>query len=406
MKKNSSLIESLHSEAFTRDPFSVWENLRNEAPVVWDFIDKCWVVTRYEDVSAVILDHESYSGQVIFVPVIGPSMVEMDGSDHDALRSIVAPPLVGKKLTESLELISGCVSELVDTLPSSGRVDLVAQISRPLPIMVIAALLGLEPKDRDYLESFVPKIIHALPGLQPGLAVGQQAHAEFEVHIAELVEQRSLCPASDLISAIASGTNSDGGHLTSSEIATFISLLLVAGGETTDRALSNFWFLLLQNPDLIKAILKDENLLEAAITEFMRLDGVVVYVDRLTTRSVVIRGVEIPKGSTVRMALLSANNDERVFEDPRTFQLHRSDLRQGKENRMGGFQAGINPHFGFGMGKHFCIGYQLARAEMKIATSQILNLLSKAKLVEDQDALLRVDWAHRYVDKVIVEYSI
>ena len=73
---------------------------------------------------------------------------------------------------------------------------------------------------------------------------------------------------------------------------------------------------------------------------------------------------------------------------------------------MGGFQAGINPHFGFGMGKHFCIGYQLARAEMKIATSQILNLLSKAKLVEDQDALLRVDWAHRYVDKVIVEYSI
>jgi len=405
VSSHSELVESLHSEAFALDPFPVWERLRTEAPVIWDSIDECWVVTRQEDVSAIILNHQTYSCapyQDIFTAVIGRTMVEMDGSDHDVLRSIVAPPLVGNKLKNHFELISQCVSELVEKVPKSGPVDLIGQISRPLPVMVIGALLGLEPKDRDYLEGFVSKIIHALPGLQPERAIGKEAQAEFEVYVEELVNQRSQCPANDLISAIALGSNSEGDYLTPSEMASFISLLLVAGGETTDRALSNFWFLLLRNPALLKVISEDESQIEAAITEFMRLDGVVVYEDRQTMRDSVIRGVEIPADSRVRVALMSANNDERAFEDPRTFKLHRSDLKAGKENRIGGARPGVTPHIGFGMGKHFCIGYQLARAEMTIATSQILELLSNSKLVEGQIPQLRVDWFHRYVDRLIV----
>jgi cytochrome P450 len=267
----------------------------------------------------------------------------------------------------------------------------------------VTALLGLNPEDHEYLSTMVSEVIHALPGVEPGRSIGIKAHADFERYVDQLVMERIAAPGDDLISAIGAASTADADRLTSAEIASFISLLLVAGGETTDRAIANFWYLLLTQRDVLDAIRRDETLIEAAITEFMRYDGVVVYEDRRTTRAVEIRGVEIPEDSLVRVGLMSANNDETVFADPRRFELLRPDLRQGKENRAGAGRDGVAAHVGFGIGKHFCIGYQLARAEMTVATQRALELLESAHISVSEPPTMKVDWFHRYLDRLIVD---
>ena len=144
--------------------------------------------------------------------------------------------------------------------------------------------------------------------------------------------------------------------------------MMVAGGETTDRGLANFIAVLLQHPDVLAAVRSDPALIDPAFSEFMRRDGVVVYEDRELRRDADWYGTTIPAGAIVRVALISANNDETVFADPRRFDLTRPDLRLGKESRAGGRIDGVANHLGFGLGKHFCIGYQLARAEIVTAT--------------------------------------
>ncbi len=406
MTSPADLVAALHTDDFMLDPFPAWERLRHDAPVVWDAQGGCWVVTRYADVTGVLLDHETFSTKPyadIFTAVIGRTMVEMDGLDHDVLRNVVAPPLIGGKLQRQYPLIEQCVRELVDAAPRHGRIDLIGELTAPLPVMVVTALLGLNPEDHEYLATMVNEVIHALPGTEPERSVGIRAHQDFERYVETLVAQRIADPGDDLISAIGAASTAEAERLSPAEIASFISLLLVAGGETTDRAIANFWYLLLTRPDVLAAVRADESLIEAAITEFMRYDGVVVYEDRRTTREVTICGVDIPADALVRVALMSANNDETVFADPRTYILGRTDLRPGKENRAGGNKPGVSAHVGFGIGKHFCIGYQLARAEMTVATSRALDLLSRARISADEPPTMHVDWFHRYLDRLVVD---
>jgi pulcherriminic acid synthase len=137
----------------------------------------------------------------------------------------------------------------------------------------------------------------------------------------------------------------------------------------------------------------------------MRRDGVVVYEDRELRRDVQWHGQAIPAGAIVRVALISANNDETVFAVPRRFDLSRPDLRLGKESRAGGRNDGVANHLGFGLGKHFCIGYQLARAEIIAATRGLLERLPEMRIVAGLEPRLRVDWFHRHVDRLVIEAS-
>lgn len=396
------LVEALYTPEFMKDPFPAWQSLRREAPVTWDERSNVWLVMKYEDVGAVLADHGTYSTQPyegIFRPVIGETMVEMDGPEHDELRTIVSPALVGGKLAKLQDTVQARVTHLLAKLPNEGEIDLIERVTSQLPVMVMTDLLGLPPEDHDYLVSVTAKIMHALPGQEPALSEGVKAFIAFSDHIAELVTQRAENPGEDLISSIVTAESESGRRLTSEEVASFIALLLVAGSETTDRALANFWYLLMSQPDVMRAIANDGNLIEAAITEFMRFDGVVVYEDRRTTKAVNIRGIDIPPDAIVRVGLMSANNDETVFAEPRDFRLLRSDLRQGKENRAGGGKPGVQPHLGFGIGKHFCIGYQLARLEMTCATKLALPLLMEASFIDDREPVMEVDWFHRHLDR-------
>ena len=218
-----------------------------------------------------------------------------------------------------------------------------------------------------------------------------------------MITDRASDPGTDLISAIAQGRTESGEGLSRAEIASFISLLMVAGGETTDRGLANFWWILMQHPDVLQELREDPSLLDAAMSEFMRRDGVIVYEDRELTRDAEWYGQTIRAGEIVRVALISANNDETVFAEPRRFDLRRPDLRLGKESRAGGRADGVANHLGFGLGKHFCIGYQLARAEIVAATRELLERVPDLRVAPGTEPHLRIVWFHRYLDGLVVE---
>jgi cytochrome P450 len=397
----------LHSQAYFEDPFPVWQELRHEQPLFHDTVDDRWLLTRYDDVAAVFRDHDTYSTRPyerIFTDVIGPTMVQMDGPDHDVRRSIVAPVLVGRKLeTNSLPLIDEVVDDLLSRLPRSGEINLIAGLTAPLPLKVIATILGMGEDDDAYLADVTAKVIGALSGEEPGRSIGLEAHARFTGHIDGLIEARTSEPGTDLISGIAHGRSESGERLSRQEIASFIALMMVAGGETTDRGLANFIAILLEHPDVLAAVRADPALVDPAFSEFMRRDGVVVYEDRELRRDADWHGRTIRAGEIVRVALISANNDESVFAEPRRFALGRPDLRLGKESRAGGRIDGVANHLGFGLGKHFCIGYQLARAEIVAATRGLLERMPSLRIVAGQEPHLRIDWFHRHLDRLVVE---
>ena len=315
----------LHATPYFDDPFPVWEQLRHDQPLFHDTIDDRWLLTRYEDVASVFRDHATYSTKPyerIFTDVIGPTMVQMDGDDHDVRRSIVAPVLVGKRLeANSLPLIDAVVADLLARLPTVGRIDLMAGLTKPLPLKVVATILGMDQNDDAYLAEVTAKVIAALSGEEPGRTEGVAAHGAFTKHVDGLIEDRTEHPGTDLISGITHGRTEAGERLSRQEIASFIALMMVAGGETTDRGLANFLAILMAHPDVLAAVRSDPALVDAAFSEFMRRDGVVVYEDRELRETVEWYGQTIPAGQIVRVALISANNDETVFADPRRFDL-------------------------------------------------------------------------------------
>ncbi|CAB4781932.1 unannotated protein [freshwater metagenome] len=333
-------------------------------------------------------------------------MVQMDGKDHDIRRSIVAPVMVGKRLENDYQpLIDGVIDRLLAKLPQSGTFDAMKSITSPLPLKVIATMLGMPDSYDSYLYDVTIKVFEALAGTEPAKSLGKAKHEEFALQIDQIITERINSPRSDLITGITQGRSEDGQALSRQEIASFITLLLVAGGETTDRTLANFWYVLLKHPESLAKIRSDFSLLEPAISEFMRRDGIVVYEDRELSEDVAWYGQEIKAGEIIRVAMMSANNDETVFADPRVFDIARKDLNLGAEKRPGGRSEGIAHHMGFGLGKHFCIGYHLARAEMSSATEKLFTRYEKLAFAPGPEPDLSIRWHMRHLDHLVLSGS-
>ena len=400
--------EQLHDQNYFNDPFPIWEQMRHEHPIFHDTIDNRWLITRYDDAAEVFRNHAIYSAKPYsrFGDVIGQTMVQMDGKDHDIRRSIVAPVMVGKRLENDYQpLIDGVIDRLLAKLPQSGTFDAMKSITSPLPLKVIATMLGMPDSYDSYLYDVTIKVFEALAGTEPAKSLGKAKHEEFALQIDQIITERINSPRSDLITGITQGRSEDGQALSRQEIASFITLLLVAGGETTDRTLANFWYVLLKHPESLAKIRSDFSLLEPAISEFMRRDGIVVYEDRELSEDVAWYGQEIKAGEIIRVAMMSANNDETVFADPRVFDIARKDLNLGAEKRPGGRSEGIAHHMGFGLGKHFCIGYHLARAEMSSATEKLFTRYEKLAFAPGPEPDLSIRWHMRHLDHLMLSGS-
>jgi cytochrome P450 len=345
------------------DPYPIFAMLRQSSPVhrVMQFGRETFMVTRYDDVAAVLRDNETYSSRANaqLQQVMGRTIIEMDGKEHQKHRSIVQYAFHFKSLAPLESAMVDTVHGLIDRFVASGHANLVEQFTETFPIRVIARIAGVPIQDFDLFKQYALDIIGYTVDPPRGRAAAQ-AVKEF---LLPLIAERRREPADDVLSRLAVG-EVDGQRLTDEEIVSFMRLLIPAGAETTFRLIGSTLFALLHNPDQFAEVLADRTLLGAAIEETLRWETPVLFVGREATRTLELGGTEIPAGAIVTPVIASANRDETHFPDPDRFDLHR----------------GADDHLSFGAGRHFCLGYHLAKMEARVALDAVLDRLRHLRL--------------------------
>jgi cytochrome P450 len=375
----------LHDEEYATDPLNVWRVLRDEHPVFYDSIDEVFVLSRYDDVRWAFTSPESLSNRVYartVGKVFGASMLQMDGRGHVDRRKVVAPQFVGRRLGRFDSVVRSAALEVINGVRDRDEFDLVADVAHRMPGMVMATLLGLPPTDLDDFFGWYNAMMAGLwtdPELRRR---GHLAHLEFQRYLEPILKHRRRNPGDDLISRLIVA-EVDGKQLDADDLGSFISLLLVAGGETTDKAIANLLWCLLGEGDVPSHARTGRRELDRALTETLRLFPSLMYLGREATCDISVGGVPIPAGSVVRLNVGSAHRDERVFDNPDQFHPDRHDLHLGRELRGAPLIQGRASHLAFGAGPHFCIGYQLARLEaVEIAHALFDQLGGGLKVVD------------------------
>ncbi|OBK73448.1 cytochrome [Mycobacterium sp. 1164985.4] len=358
------------------DPFARMAELRAEAPISWATAPLLlrgkggYLVTLHEDVGLVFGD-DRFSNDIIkytsarrfawmlpsSIRMLTQTMVFRDDPDHKRLRTLVHKAFTPKFVTTLVPDINKIAEQLADEVAAERDVDLVQAFAVKLPLAVIATMLGIADKDRDTFHDLVEKL-----GDDAGRRAGQLRSAYHSIQLSRLFEEmisdRRVNPDDGLISELVRA-NEGGDKLSHKEAVAMVFLLLLAGHDTTSSLIGSSVLALTQHPEQQELLRSQPELLEStAIEELLRYTAPVAYgAARLAKEDMEIRGVHIPRGSQLLGAIISANRDETVFEDPDALDLTR------KPNR----------HFGFAFGIHYCLGHQLARLEGRAALSTLLR---------------------------------
>jgi cytochrome P450 len=351
----------LFSPDFQEDPYPAYSWLRREAPVYHEPRYGVYALTRYADVDETLRDHETFRSGAGPAPMpsnrpgveLLPLLAATDPPHHDQLRALVSRAFTPRRVSESEPRIRAFAERLVADLPD-GDFDLVPGLSVPLPVAVIAEILGVDASHQDDFRRWSDATVGLMD--RPPEPAMMQASAELIGFFRALLEERRKRPQDDLISDLLEA-EIEGRRLTEPELDAFFIMLLVAGNETTTNWISNHLNILARRPDLWKACREDRSLIPLALEETLRYDSPVQNLGRETTRDVEIHGVAIPAGSRVVVSFGAANRDPEVFEAPDDFRLDRGDSR----------------HLAFGQGRHFCLGAGLARLEGRIALEALLD---------------------------------
>jgi len=370
----ATIEPSILSATFAEDPNAVLEVMREDHPVTYSEGMQSWLISRYEDVERAFKDKaftsDNYEWQL--EPVHGRTVLQMEGREHSLHRNLIAPAFRGSELTTKfIPVIEANARELIDGFRTEGRVDFVTQFTIRFPINVIVDMLGLDRSDHDRFQTWYHSIMAFLGNLTGDEALtadGLKTKDELEGYMMPIIADRRANPGSDLLSTMCAAVI-DGEQMTDAEIKAFVSLLLVAGGETTDKALANMMMNLIANPDQLAAVRTDRSLIDNAFAETLRHSPPVQMIMRQPAEDVEMHGVTIPAGSTVTCLIAGANRDPRKYADPDTFDIFRSDLSVDRA-----FSGAAN-HTGFCLGRHFCIGAMLAKTEVEIAANQLLDAM-------------------------------
>jgi cytochrome P450 len=380
------------SPEFAEDPYPKYRVLRDEYPVHYHEGMQSFLVSRYEDCVAIFKDpvysSQNYAWQL--EPVHGRTILQMEGREHATHRALLNPFFRGKGLDRFMPVIhhnaaeliertaESAAAELADELEGLAEVDLVDSFTTRFPINVIVDMLGLPKSDHAQFHRWYNSIMAFLSNLTQDpdvMADGLRTKEEFEEYMLPIVRERRANPGDDLLSRLCAA-EVDGEQMSDEEIKAFCSLLLVAGGETTDKALASAVKNLLEHPDILAQVRDDRSLLPAINAETLRYSPPVHMIMREPLENVTLRGVEIPAGATVTVLIGSANRDERQYRDPDTFDPHRDDLDVDRA-----WSAGAN-HLAFILGRHFCVGAMLAKAETEVGLNLLLDRFPEMQLPE------------------------
>jgi len=364
---------------FVADPYEAYASLRREQPVHYDEPTGQWVVTRHEDVNALLRDrrfgrsylhvasHEEFGRPAEpeflapFWNLIRAGMLDVEPPDHTRLRRLVSKAFTPRMVEGLRARIRELAEELAQGLVERGGGDLLAEVAEPLPVTVIAEMLGIPERDRPLLRPWSAQIcgMYELDPSEDVQRTAVRAAEEFSGYLRDLARRTR---GDDLISALAAVEG-----LTEDELVGTCVLLLNAGHEATVNATGNAWWSLFRNPDQLDRLRADHGLIPTAIEELLRYDTPAPMFERWVLEDVEVGGVRVPRGAEVALQLASANRDPEVFADPDRLDLARDP----------------NPHIGFGAGIHFCLGAPLARIELAESMGALLRAAPDLRLVAE-----------------------
>jgi cytochrome P450 len=376
------------SPAFIANPYPVYAQLRENAPVTWFEPTGQWVISRYADVNTLLRDrrlgrtylhvgtHEDFGHPADpehlapFWYLIRNGMLDREPPDHTRLRRLVSKAFTPRRVAELRPTIQRIADRLVDDLTTAGGGDLIAAVAEPLPVAVIAEMLGVPRTDEHLLRPWSADIcgMYELNPTREAADVAVKACEEFSAYLRTLARSRRREPRDDLITALVQ-VQDEGDRLSEDELIGTCVLLLNAGHEATVNVTGNGWWTLFRHPQQLTALRRDPSLLPTAIEELMRFDTPLQMFERWVLEDIDVRDVSIPRGSEVALVFGSANHDPEVFVEPGRLDLSRVD----------------NPHLSFGAGIHFCLGAPLARLELEVSFGTLLRRAPKLQLVSEPE---------------------
>jgi cytochrome P450 len=362
-------VLDLVSDDVRRNPYPLYDQVRAASPVFHDPRSGRWMIFDYEGVKRVLSDHHAFSSRCGY-----DWLVFSDPPRHTKLRALVAQAFTPRSVANLEPRIRELSRGLLDRTIARGTMDLIADFSAPLPMMVIAEMIGVPAAGRAWCHRWSDAILNMSYTIGATGAAARAAAEEFREATSEMnafltgaLAERRAAPKDDLLTRLLQA-EVDGERLTQEEILGFFQLLLAGGQETTTNLINNAVLCLLENPEQFARLRAAPDLLPAAIEEVLRYRSPLQWMFRVTTRAVEVHEQTIPAGKMVLALIGSANRDPQQFRDAGRFDITRDP----------------NPHLGFGHGVHFCLGAPLSRLEARIALTDILQRLKGLALASGE----------------------
>ena len=364
------------SDRTVQDPYPLYAELRTRSPVHRSTLLDAWLFTRHADVDTILRDHRRFGSdprkgtlsrrqRALLPPADELPIVALDPPDHTRLRALVNKAFTQRAVSALEPRIRAILGTLLDDIDDPGTFDLLQAVARPLPVMVIAEMLGVPSGDRDRFSVWSALRARMLePALTPReRSAGVAAGIAFDTWFRPIVEQRAAAPTDDIVSALALARDREA-RLSNRETLNMLRLLVIAGNETTTNLIGNGMLALLRNPDQLQRLRDDPGLIPAAVDEVLRFDSPVQTDFRRVLADCEVGGFALRKRDNIALSLGAANRDPAAFEDPDRLDVGRN---QGS-------------HLSFGRGIHHCLGTALARLEGRIAFEMLLERFSRIEL--------------------------
>ena len=368
-RMESGVAYDLTSAEVREDPYPTYHALRRIDPVHRLRLVDAWLLTRYRDIEAVLRDHRRFgnAGRIL-VQTVPLSLLDLDPPEHTRLRALVSKAFTPKAVAMLRTHIEETTARLLDAVAGTNRFDLIAALAYPLPVTIIAEMLGVRPRDRDRFEEWSNSLALAVDPLVSRGQVDRIKHAAEEAYayFETIIDERRRRPREDLVSALLAAEE-EGDRLTHEELLSAMLLILMAGFETTRNLIGNGMLALLRNPHQMQRLRSDPALLDSAIDELLRYDSPGQLNGRCAREDAELGGKRIRAGDVVISVIGAANRDPEVFDDPDTLDIGRRE----------------QSHLSFGRGIHYCLGAALAMMEARIAFAAVLDRFASIRLAAE-----------------------